>query len=461
MTTPAITEIPTERTGLSALLTLAWPVILSRLGIMAMGVTDAIVVGRYSAKELAYHSLGWAPTMVVVTTGIGLLLGVQVLTAQLIGEGKEGDAGAILRRGIIFALGVGFISAAGLYALSDPLMAVMQLEGKLATESAAAMRIFSLSMPTYLVAVVCQFWLEALKRPIPAMWIMWGANALNIFLDVWMVPGSSPFGVDGAVAAGWATVGSRTALMAGLIIYILAWPGSRQYGLWLKVGQREGRRYWREMVRIGTASAGSLFVETAGFAGMNIMAGWIGGLTVAGFAILLNVAGVVFMIPLGLASATAVFVGNGFGARDFNRVRRYGWLGIGFTAAALSILAVFVWFGDELVVSAYAKEADLIAIAVPAIALAALFFTMDGIQVVAANALRAMDDVWIPTLTHTISYVGVMLPLGWYLAIPMEMGLQGLVWGIVIASMLAGMFLLARFKWLTRPGASLRARRAA
>ncbi|MEO0499733.1 MAG: MATE family efflux transporter, partial [Pseudomonadota bacterium] len=401
--------------------------------------------------------LGWAPTMVVITTGVGLLLGVQVLTAQLYGEGRQAEAGAVLRRGLIFAAIVGVLSSWGLYASADWLMGVMRLEGPLATESAAAMRIFALSLPAYLIAVAGQFWLEALKRPLPAMWIMWSANIVNIFLDVWMVPGGSPFPVDGAVAAGWATFGSRAAYMIGILAFIILWPAARrEFGLTV----RAAKRYWHDLLRIGTASAGSLFVETVGFAGMNIMAGWIAGLTVAGFAILLNLAALVFMVPLGIAAATAVLVGNGFGARNFDEVRANGWLGIGFTAALLTGIALVVWLADDLIGRAYATEADLIALVVPAIGLATLFFTMDGVQVVAANALRAMDDVWLPTLTHTISYVGVMLPLGWWLAIPMGLGLNGLVWAIIIASILAGGFLIARFKWLTRPGAALRARRA-
>jgi|TARA_R100000501_G_scaffold17834_1_gene34262 MATE family multidrug resistance protein len=460
MTSVPAPDIPTERTGLAALLTLAWPVVLSRLGIMAMGVTDVIVVGRHSAQELAYHSLGWAPTMVILTTGVGLLLGVQVYTAQLLGEQRETEAGAVLRRGIIFATIVGILTMAALYFGADALMRLMRLPGELGAHSAAAARIFSLSLPPYLIAVACQMWLEAVKRPMPAMWIMWGANVVNLALCLWLVPGTSPFGVQGAVAAGWATLGARTALMAALILYILLWPGSRLLGLWTRAVEGMGIRYWRELLRIGFASAGSLFVETAGFAGMNVIAGWIGGLTVAAFAILLNVSAVIFMVSLGLAAATAVFVGNGFGERNFNKVRRYGWLGIGFTAALLSGVAVIVWLTDDLIVGGYATQPELIALTVPAVTLAALFFTMDGVQVVAANALRAMDDVWVPTLTHTISYVGVMLPLGWWLALPMGVGLQGLVWSIVITSLVAGAFLVARFKWLTRPGAALRARRA-
>src|ERR1700750_3514591 len=87
------------RTDLAELLKLSGPVVISRLGIMAMGLSDSIVVGRYSATQLGYHALGWAPTSVVVTMAIGLLTGIQVMTARAIGEGRRNETGAVLRRG--------------------------------------------------------------------------------------------------------------------------------------------------------------------------------------------------------------------------------------------------------------------------------------------------------------------------------------------------------------------------
>ena len=48
------------RSDLIRLLTLSGPVVISRLGIMTMGLCDAIVVGNYSARELGYHALAWA-----------------------------------------------------------------------------------------------------------------------------------------------------------------------------------------------------------------------------------------------------------------------------------------------------------------------------------------------------------------------------------------------------------------
>src|SRR6185369_9548323 len=92
------------RSELGQLLKLSWPVVLSRLGIMAMGLSDAIVVGRYSATQLGYHALAWAPTSVVVTMAIGLLTGVQVMTARAIGEGRRHETGAVLRRGLSYSL---------------------------------------------------------------------------------------------------------------------------------------------------------------------------------------------------------------------------------------------------------------------------------------------------------------------------------------------------------------------
>ena len=55
-------EIDVVRAQTIELWKLSWPVVLSRLGIMTMGLSDAIVVGRYSATQLGYHALAWAPT---------------------------------------------------------------------------------------------------------------------------------------------------------------------------------------------------------------------------------------------------------------------------------------------------------------------------------------------------------------------------------------------------------------
>jgi MATE family multidrug resistance protein len=61
------------------------------------------------------------------------------------------------------------------------------------------------------------------------------------------------------------------------------------------------------------------------------------------------------------------------------------------------------------------------------------------------SAVRATGDTWIPTLMHFASYFGVMIPLAWALAFPLNLGAAGLFLGILGASIVAVGLLSWRF----------------
>jgi len=113
-------------------------------------------------------------------------------------------------------------------------------------------------------------------------------------------------------------------------------------------------------------------------------------------------------------------------------------------------VALFVWPSAHLLVGAYSREPALIAIAVPALVLATLFFVADGIQVVMAQALRASNDVWWPTVLHFVSYGAVMIPLGWIFAHPVGLGVDGIVWSVIVASLVSAALLTGRFVRIAR-----------
>ena len=116
------------RTDLTSLLSLSGPVVISRLGIMAMGLCDTVVVGRYSAQELGFHALAWAPTSVILTLAIGLLTGVQVMTARYIGQGRRDLTGAVLRRGLVYSFWIGLASMIGLMIVGPPFLHAIGLD---------------------------------------------------------------------------------------------------------------------------------------------------------------------------------------------------------------------------------------------------------------------------------------------------------------------------------------------
>lgn len=446
MHAPAATPMPIR---LRSLLRLAGPVVASRLGIMAMGLVDTIVVGRHSAAELGFLALAWAPTGVVLTTAIGLLQGVQVLTSRAIGAGNAGATGAILRRGLVYAFWVGCGAAAVLAGLGGPLLAHLGLDAALAGGATPVLRVLALSLLPIMLADAGIFWLEAHGRAVPGTVAMWGANAVNLALNLWLVPGRSGFAVKGAEASAWSTALSRTALLLFVVVAIVGWRAARGLGVFTPVAHDGAANH--ALRRVGYAASISYAVESAAFAGMTIIAGWLGALAVASWAIVINLMALIFMIPLGLATATAVLVGRAFGAADAAGVRRAGVLGFAATLAVTLAISLGVGLGADGIAAAYTLDPSVQRVAAGALVLAAwLFFAADGLQVVAAQALRARGDIWVPTATHLFSYVAVLLPAGYLLAITFDLGIGGIVWGTIVASIVSAGLLLARFFWLSR-----------
>ena len=183
---------------------------------------------------------------------------------------------------------------------------------------------------------------------------------------------------------------------------------------------------------------------------MNVVAGWIGPLAVAAWAVALNMAALVFMVPLGLATATAVMVARAFGAGDRSSLERAALLGFAVTAAFGIAVGLAIWPAAGPLAGVYTSDPATVTMAAGALVLSCLFYLPDGLQVVAAQSLRARGDVLVPTFTHLASYIAVMLPLGWVLALPLHMGLTGVVLAVIIASCLSAGLLLGRFWMLAR-----------
>ncbi|MDP3801607.1 MATE family efflux transporter [Brevundimonas sp.] len=434
------------RTTLRELLHLAWPVVLARIGIMTMGLTDVIVVGNYSSLELAWSSLALAPTAIVVTTAVGLMMGVQVMTARLIGEGRRGEVGGVLRRGVTYSLQLGVTAMIGLILIGPWALKHMGLAPGLGEGASPVLVVFALSMPGYLVSVAAQFFLEALHRPRAGMWAMWIANGVNLALNLLLVPDILGLGIDGAVASAWATFFARTSLAVFLLVYIARLPEARALGVFRRPARNRADE--REQRKIGYGAGSSYFIEVGAFAAMTFIAGQLGAIETSAWAIVLNVSAIVFMVPMGLSSATAVLVGRAYGARDGRGVLRAGLVGIGVVIALTLAVALAVWPGAPLIASAYNRDPELLAVVIPALVLTTLFFVADGIQVVSASANRAAGDVWWPTIMHFAAYSLIMMPLGWWFA--HEIGVNGLVWAVIIASLVSSALLTGRFVRVAR-----------
>lgn len=429
------------------LLRLAAPVVVARAGLLLMALVDTIFVGRYGSEDLAHLSIANAPIGAMIGTGTGLVIGTLVMAANALGRNTPEECGAVWHRALIYGGGIGVVLLI-LCHFIEPLLTLSGQTPEMAKAGSEIAVILGWGLPASLIYTVTAFFLEGLKRPVPGMIAMIVANLLNALVNWLLVFGVWGFPELGADGAAWASTASRVFLAVSLVAYVWLMPGHAAFG----IRQWRGWRWrdWAKQRQLGYGGGASVFIEAGSFTALTFFAGILGTLPLAAYSIGLNLIALVFMVALGLGSATAVRVGIAHGRHDLKDMVLAGWVGLGVNSVGMVLLGVVLWIWAEPIASGYTSDPALIPLVVPVILVATFILLVDGGQVVMANALRGRGDAVVPTLLHTISYIVVMTPLGWVLGVHLRRGAQGLFEAILIASVVSVTLLAARFYALAR-----------
>lgn len=448
---PAAARLPVSwlvarvRRHSAELFRLAAPVVVSRTGALMLTTVDVAMLGRVSAEAVGVYTLGTSPFIILMVIGMGLQQGVLVATSHHRGADRWAETGAVWRRGLPYAVLVGL---AGL-ALCTQARTYFDLTGQpaeLISASASVTFWQGLGLVPMMVYMVCAFFLEGLGRPVPVMAAIWTANAANAGVNLWLIGGGLGLPALGADGAAMATAAARGLMALFLVIYILRLSDRHALGVrrrprpgWL-AGGRGDRRY-------GYAAGLSLGFETGAFGVMVIFAGWLGPEALAIYGMNNQLLAILFMVALGLATATGVRVGVAHGRGDRADRALAGWVGLICTMVVMGLFGVALHLFPERVMGLYTDDAALAAAAAPATVLVGWLLFADGGQVVLGNTLRAAADPWVPTAMAFFSYFVVMIPAGWYLAVHLDRGAAGLFEGILIASIINVTIQGARWAW--------------
>ncbi len=437
---------------------LAWPTMLSRSGILIMSFVDIVMVGRFSVDELAYAALGLSIFIPALVTAIGLQFGTMRDVATSYGAGRYEGCGAALRRGLPWA-GTTSLVAAAIVAFSGFWLSLIGHDEELARESGRVAFAVSFGLPFQILYVCCAFYLEGTRRPVPGMVIMLLANLLNVALNWILIYGNLGAPALGAVGSGIATSAVRVAMLAAVLGYILTRADAHAYGVFRRPGSFWGEGGWkggREMRRVGVATSFSYFVETGAHGVVTQFAGLMGAAAIAAYSIAHNLLAILFMLALGVASATAVLVGNADGRDDRAGVRLAGWVGIVGTVAVIGLLGAFIALVPESVARLYTDDPQLILRTVPLVLIVAAVGWADGSQIVASQAVRALGDSWTATRMHVVAFGFVFVPSAWALGFWAGLEEGGLLIGGGIGALVSLAFMSRRFAVLLRKVADLR-----
>jgi MATE family multidrug resistance protein len=247
-------------------------------------------------------------------------------------------------------------------------------------------------------------------------------------------------------------------MFGGLGLYALAAPSLARCRI------TPSLRGWDEIVRIvrlGLPIGGILGLEIGVFATTGIMMGLLGADALGAHQLVMNCISVIFMVPLGIAQAATVRVAASLGSGAPAAARLAAAVALVLGIAYMTLMAVVLVAIPRAIAGIYVDVAapanrGLVGIALSLLAIAALFQIFDGMQAIAAGALRGYRDTAVPLLLAVIGYWGIGFAGGWLLGFPAGYGPIGLWSGLAVGLAAVAAMLTLRLRF--RAGAAMRPR---
>lgn len=440
-----------SRRHLAELMRLAWPVMLSRAGILIMAFTDIAMLGRYRPGAAGEANLGLSIFVPVLVVVIGLSSGVVAVVAHAYGRGDWAECGRSWRRALVWG---GVLSVLGAWVIwqGETLLTLFGQTPALAARGGAVAQALAPGLIAQTLFAVSAFYLEATRRPMIALQVMIFANIANFGLNWLLIYGHAGFPEMGPVGAALASTIVRFGAAGAMVWVILAQREALAAGVrgpWETFWGPGGWRSGTLMRKLGISAGLSGGFETVGFAVMTMFAGQLGTLALDAYSISHNLVSTVFMVGLGLAVASGVRVGIETGRDRPGEAAFAGWTGALSALGVMGLLGLLVYFGRDAVTALYTDDPAVAARTAALLAFAAFIFIPDATQVVLGQTVRALGDAWVPILCYAGAFTVLLIPLGWYLAIELGWQEQGLVLAIICACITATVTLAWRFRILT------------
>jgi MATE family multidrug resistance protein len=442
------------RAELRATLALAAPLAGANLAQMAMAVTNTVMVGRLGAMPLAAAGLGG---MLYFTGGVmlqGVLSAVAPLAAHALGAGDRQAAGRIAGAGLALTVVLALPFVAVLTRL-DLLLLALGYDAALAAEIGRYLRAVAWGGPAFLGFAVLRSLLAALSHTRAVMVVVLvcvGGNAVLNWVLIFGHLGASPLGAAGS---GYASAINQWLMLGGLGLCIRTMPRLAALRL-LGNTWTTSRAEMAKILRLGGPIGGMRGIEVGVFMTAGILMGLLGPAALGAHQLVLNCAGITFMVPLGIAQAATVRVAGELGAERAQAARRAGFVALALGAGFMGVAAVVLLTAPEAIIAIYVDIADpanrpTVEVARRLLAIAALFQVFDGTQVIAAGVLRGYRDTMVPMLLATFGYWGVGFAGCWLLAFPLGYGAVGLWWGLALGLAVVAILLTLRFHRLAPP----------
>lgn len=435
------TPTPTTRAEIAPLLKLALPIVAGLGASTLIGVVDTVMIAPLGTVALAAASLTTATLIIFYSALYGFVSAIGIEAAQRHGAGDTKAVAAALSAGLRLAVtaGLACVALMGLGLLVLPLM--NQPVDVLAIIAPYWLAMAVLLIPFAVLMVISQV-LNAMDKPWIAAGFAFVGVVLNVPMNYMLIWGVGSWEGFGLLGAGLASIASET--LALLTAFVWLW----RKGL---LGGTDDKALRKRLAKGGLPLAIGYTGEGAAFAVVGIMLGVFGATALAANQIVQAVGGVLYMLPLGLAAAVSIRIGQASGAQNPARLRPIAIAAIAIVTSWMVAVTIALILSGGVLADALSDDAAVITLATAMFVIVALIQVVDGVQSASLGALRGMMDFVWPTRFTLLSYWLFALPLAAALGFWAEFGPLGVWAGYGIGIGLVAVVLPVRFWRLTTP----------
>ncbi|MGF1762152.1 MATE family efflux transporter [Aliivibrio kagoshimensis] len=438
------------RYELARLSKLTFPVFIASVAQTGMGFVDTVMAGGVSATDMAAVAIAasiWLPSILF---GVGLLMALVPVVAQLNGSGQRDKIPYQVHQGFYLALLISVPIMLLLYK-AGYIIKYMDVEPALQSKTIGYMYAVVMAVPAFLLFQTLRSFAEGLSLTVPAMVIGFIGLVANIPLNWMFVYGKFGLPALGGVGCGVATTLVYWLMFVSLLIYVLVSPVLKKHELF-KTFFTPDKKAITRLFKLGFPIAASIFFEVTLFAVVALLLAPLGSLVVAAHQVAMNISSLIFMLPMSIGVAVSIRVGHQLGEKDIEGAKIASNCGLALGLSTALLTAGLTVLFREPIALLYTDNPEVITLATSLLLLAAIYQCTDSIQVIAAGALRGYKDMSAIFSRTLIAYWFIGFPVGYILGITdwivEPMGAHGFWIGFICGLTTAAILLGKRLLWI-------------
>lgn len=426
-----------------SLLKIGFPVLVTQMGIIIVSFADTMMVGAYGLNELAASAFVNSLFLVVVVMLLGLAGGVTPIIGALYGKGDHEEGGRMLRASLIVNVAVAsifIVIMGGVYFFlryfgqDEEILGISEEYYLIILPSLIPMAIFNCFQQTS----------NGVTDTATPMWIILGADCLNVLGNYVLIFGKWGFPELGLAGAGWSTLLARTMTAVAIIAVFAIKSKYKTYWGHLVMGH-SGRQRRMEVWKTSYPLMVQSGVECGLWSAGAVVSGWYGKVELAAYQVMNTIGQLGFMTYMSFGWATSIKVANYTGVKDFTSVKIVTKAGLHLVLVLATVASlVFLFFTDELVLF-FTPETEVVEYAMLMILPLVLYQYCDGTQLTYVNALRGTSKVKPLLWISIVSYIGVGIGSLMLLAVALDLQTVGVYYSFSVALFTASILLVTTF----------------